>query len=203
MRSVLSGICVMAAGSSCLGAIVGTTGAGQLVAAPPSLMPGVFANSTVVYAINEKSNVLFNGVIDRYLPTIGVPYVLGTAAPVAPGPLWVNSHILHFDNRGKPQGGIVTGTVTFDKAILGVIYTAPRLNASDAALGNPGTAYPFGWGNRGFSNVIDTFTVINPFTIRFTLANGNDMDQLRVLTVPSPGTLACGIGLIAMARRRR
>ncbi len=189
--------------SSCLGVIVGVTGAGQIVAPPPSLMSGVFANSTVVYAINEKQNALFNGVIDKYLPAVGVPYVLGSATPVNPGPLRVNSHILHFDNRFQPQAGIVTGTATFDKAIIGVIFTAARLNASDAALGNPGTVYPFGWANRGFSNVIDTFTLVNPFTIRFTLANGSDMDQIRVLTVPAPGTLAGGCRLALFARRRR
>lgn len=203
MRYVVSGICVMAAGSSCLATIVGTTGAGLLVAPPPSLAPGVFANSTTVYVMNEKQGVLFNGLIDRYLPAIGTPYVLASALPVNPGPKWVNSHLIHFDNQGKPQGGPVTGTVTFDKAIIGVIFTNQRLDLSDAALGNPGTIYPFGVLNRGFSNFVDTFTVINPFTLRFTLANGGAMDQIRVLTVPAPGALACGGGLLVLARRRR
>ncbi|MBX3390153.1 MAG: hypothetical protein KF691_11965 [Phycisphaeraceae bacterium] len=203
MRYVLSGICAMATGSSCLAVIVGTTGAGLLVAPPPSLAPGVFANASVVYAINEKQGVLFNGLIDRYLPAIGPAYVLGSALPVNPGPLWVNSHILHFDNQGQPQAGIVTGTVTFDKAIIGVIFTNQRLDLSDAALGNPGTVYPFGVANRGFSSVIDTFTLLSPWTLRFTLANGGAMDEIRVLTVPVPGTLVCGAGLAALARRRR
>jgi len=203
MRFVLSGICAMAAESSCLATIVGTTGAGLLVAPPPSLAPGVFANATTVYAMNEKQSVLFNGLIDRYLPVIGTPYVLSSAAPVNPGPKWVNSHLLHFDNQGKPQAGIVTGTVTFDKAIIGVIFTAARLNASDLALGNPGTIYPFTDPNRGFSNVIDTFTLLSPFTLQFTLANSGAMDEIRVLTVPAPGTLAWGVGLAGFVRRRR
>lgn len=204
MRYVLSGICVMAAGSSCFATVIATTGAGQIVAPPPSLMSGVFTSSTVVFAINEKQNVLYNGLIDRYLPAIGTPYVLSSAAPVNPGPIRVNSHILHFDNRFRPQAGPVTGTATFDKAIIGVIFTAARLNSSDAVLGNPGTVYPFGWVNRGFSSVIDTFTLINPFTIRFTLANSHEMDQFRVLTVPTPGAaVPCGLGLLVLARRRR
>ena len=203
MRYVMSGICVMAAGSSCLAAIVGTTGAGLLVAPPPSLAPGAFANGTTVYAMNEKQGVLFNGLIDRYLPAIGTTYVLSSAFPLNPGPRWVNSHLLHFDNQGVPQAGPVTGTVTFDKAIIGVIFTRQRLDLSDAALGNPGTVYPFGHLNRGFSSVIDSFTLLSPFTLRFTLANAGAMDQIRVLTVPGPGTLACGVGLVCLARRRR
>lgn len=204
MRYVLSGICVMAAGSSCFGAIVGTTGAGLLVAPPPSLAPGVFANSTTVFVMNEKQGVLFNGVIDKYLPTIGTPYVLSSATPVNPGPKWVNSHLIHFDNQGQPQAGIVTGTVTFDKAIIGVIFTNQRLDLSDAALGNPGTVYPFGVANRGFSSVIDTFTLLSPWTLRFTLANGGAMDEIRVLTLPTPGSVAfLGLGAAALVRRRR
>ena len=203
MRSVLCGIVAMAAGTSCLGAVVSVTGAGQIVAPPPSLVSGAFTSSTQVFAINEKTNVLFNGWVDRYLPPVGVPMVLSSAMPFNPGPIRVNSHILHFDNRFRPQAGPVTGTVTFDKAIVGVIFTAARLNASDAALGNPGTVYPFGWANRGFSSVIDTFTLLNPFTIRFTFANSHEMDQLRVLTVPAPGVAACGAGLIAFCGRRR
>lgn len=203
MRYVLCGIGAMAAGTSCLGAVVSVTGAGQIVAAPLSLLSGTFTSSTKVFAINEKTNVLFNGVMDRYLPPIGVPMVLSSAMPVNPGPIRVNSHILHFDNRFQPQAGPVTGTVTFDKAIVGVMFTAARLNASDFSLGNPGTIYPFGWPNRGFSSVIDTFKLLNPFTIQFTFANSHEMDQLRVLTVPAPGTVACGAALAIVARRRR
>lgn len=193
----------MAAGASCLGAVVGVTGAAQITAAPPSLLSGTFTSSTKVFAINEKTNVLFNGWMDRYLPPVGVPMVLSSAIPTNPGPIRVDSHILHFDNRFQPQAGPVTGTVTFDKAIIGVMFTAARLNLSDLALGNPGTIYPFGWVNRGFSSTIDTFTLLNPFTIRFTFANSREMDQLRVLTVPAPGAAACAGVLALFARRRR
>ena len=196
-------VSAMALGSSCFGMIVGTTGAATLVSPPASLASGVFASSTQAFAINEKQGVLFNGVIDKYLPIIGLAYTASSATPVAPGPRWVNSHIIHFDNRFQPQAGPVTGTVTFDKVIIGVNFTRPRLDASDAALGNPGTIYPFGWANRGFSTVIDTFTVVNPFTIRFTLANTQEMDEIRVLTLPGPGSLAAAGAMLVLRRRRR
>ncbi len=190
-------------GTSCIAAIVGTTGAAVLVAPPPSLASGVYVHSTQVRVMNEKAGVLWSGTVDRYLPPIGVAQNFFTVAPAAIGPTWVNSHLIHFDNKNVPQAGPVTGTVTFDKAIIGVIYTNLRLDASDAALGNPGTIYPFGHPNRGFSTVIDTFTLLSPFTLRFTLANGGEMDQIRVLTVPAPAAGALGLSMLVAARRRR
>ncbi|MFO0860797.1 MAG: hypothetical protein U0570_09600 [Phycisphaerales bacterium] len=203
MKAVWGIVGAMALGSSSFAAIVGTTGAAVLVAPPPSLASGVYVHSTQVRVMNEKTNVLFTGVVDRLFPPIGVPQTLFTVAPALIGPVRVNSHLIHFDNKNVPQAGPVTGTVTFDKAIIGVIYTNTRLDASDAALGNLGTVYPFGHLNRGFSGVIDTFTLLSPFTLRFTLANGGEMDQIRVLTVPAPATGVCGGALLVAARRRR
>ena len=190
--------------SSCFGAILGTTGAALLVSPPPSLLPGVYANKNIAYAFNEKTNVLWAGGYDKYLPTVGVTYTLGTLSPSNPGPRRVNSHIIHFDNQGQPLPyPTVVGTVTFDAPIIGIICTNLRLDASDAALGNPGTTYPFGVFNRGISNFTDAFKLLSPNTLQFTLANGGAMDEIRVLTLPSPGCLALlGLGGAAIGRRR-
>lgn len=190
------------------GSIISTSGQMTQIAPPPSLQTGQQAFGTYAVAINEKQNVLFNGVVDRLNPAVGFNYTTSTLAPTFFSGL-VNSHIIHFDdtNVGNPRVNIV-GTVTFNAPIIALIYTNTRLDQSDAQLGNIGTTiYPLGVGNRGFSvsySGPDTARLLTPFTVQVTL--GAAIDQIRVLTapVPAPGTTALlpVAGLVATRRRR-
>jgi hypothetical protein len=205
MKNVLVCVGAAALGCSSLGAVVSVTGQVSHIAPPPSLAFGVFADKTKAYVINERQGVQFSGGVDKYLPTVGVAYTTFNLAPaLLPGPTWVDSHLIHFDNNGEPSPyPSVTGTVTFDGPIIAIICSLGRLDLSDAALGAPGTTYAAGELSRGISSVIDTFKLLSPNTIQFTLANGQAMDDIRVLTVPGPGAVAVGLAGLIVARRRR
>lgn len=205
MKNVLVCVGAAALGCSAFGAVVSVTGQVSHIAPPPSLAFGVFADKTQAYVINERQGVQFSGGVDKYLPTVGVAYTTSNLAPVLlSSSTWVDSHLIHFDNNGEPSPyPSVTGTVTFDGPIIAIICSLGRLDLSDAALGAPGTTYAAGELSRGISSVIDTFKLLSPNTIQFTLANGQAMDDIRVLTVPAPGVSAFGvIGLFASRRRR-
>jgi hypothetical protein len=55
----------------------------------------------------------------------------------------VDSYYVHFD-RVQTSSGTVSGTLTFDRPVLGLIYLTPTLNSTDATIGAPGTQYPQG-----------------------------------------------------------
>lgn len=205
MKNVLVCVGAAALGASSFGAIVSVTGQVSLIAPPPSLAIGVYADKTQAFAMNERQGVLFSGGFDRYLPIVGVAYTTSNLLPgLMPSPTWVDSHMIHFDNRGEPSPyPNVTGTITFDKPILAVICSLSNLDASDAVLGAPGTVYAAGELSRGISSVVDTFKLLSPNTIQFTLQNAQAMDNIRVLTVPGPGVGAFGFVGLVLARRRR
>lgn len=187
--------------------IVSTSGQVFQIAPPPSLQMGVFTNNHAAFAIDEKQNVLFNGLVDRLNPALMTNYT-GASVLTAPLSSLVDSHIIHFDDTGVPSGANVVGTVTFSRPIIALIYTSVRLDQSDAQLGNIGTTvYPFGTANRGFATAfgtLDKVRLLSPDTVEITV--GQSLDQIRVLTeaVPSPGSLALvpAAGLLATRRRR-
>ncbi|MCL4221749.1 MAG: hypothetical protein KJZ65_10330 [Phycisphaerales bacterium] len=175
---------------------------------PPPLQLGQQAFGTHAVAINEKLNVLFNGVVDRLNPLIGFNYTTSIAAPTFLSAS-VSSHIIHFDdtNAGNPRFHVI-GRVTFNSPIIALMYHDVRVDQSDAQLGNIGTTiYPFGVGNRALPPPTPDWNLarlLNPFTVRVTL--GAAIDQIRVLTlpVPAPGTAALlPLARLAAARLRR
>lgn len=208
MKTLATFVAASLAAASAHGSIVSTSGQMTQIAPPPSLQVGQQAFGTYAVAINEKQNVLFNGVVDRLNPVVGFNYTTSTVAPAFLSAS-VNSHIIHFDdtNTSTPRVNVV-GTVTFNSPIIGLIYINTRLNQSDAQLGNIGTTvYPFGVANRGFAvaySGLDTARLLSPNTIQVTL--GAAIDQIRVLTlpVPAPGSMALlPLAGLAATRRRR
>jgi hypothetical protein len=81
------------------------------------------------------------------------------------------------------------GTVTFDRAILGVVFTTVRLNATDKLLGAIGTAYSPAHSQREIETTsalqtppVDTFRISpDRRTISFTFHGSSSQDQLRVI----------------------
>jgi len=202
-RSTVAAVSLLVVCGSAHAGIVSTAGRYTQIAPPPSLAPGQLASTRVGYAIDERQNVLFTGLVDRLGPNLHTPYTHNNAATAFLS-TWVSSHIIHAEANGPN----LVGTVSFDAPIIALIYINTRLDASDATLGNiPTTVYPQGVGNRGFSVAtvgLDTVRLLNSNTVHLTLGAG--IDQIRVLTVgvPAPGpiaALAMG-GLLATGRRR-
>lgn len=121
--------------------------------------------------------------------------------PAIPAGTVVDSHFVHFDNVGTTTGVRLTGTITFDGPILGVITQDSTLWASDY-LGNANVTYPASgsflyrgieqgtggvgdYPSRNWNNQ-DTIS-ISGNTLTLNLQCNNVLDQLRVITeyVPS------------------
>lgn len=184
--------------------VVSVTGQVTHIAAPPSVESGVLAVAQQSFVFLERSDVQFDGVVNRINPPIGFSNdITNPASQFFSGR--VDSHMVHFDNFGLADIDPSSGRITFDGTILALIYVNTRLDDSDPALGAPGTVYPFGLANRGFSG-FDMIRLESPDTLFFNLVNGGAMDQFRVLTTPVPTPSAMGaltIGLAGLGARRR
>jgi len=131
----------------------------------------------------------------------------------------VTSYYLRFDPSGQAGGAqtVTNASITFDKRIIGVFVTGTSQANSDAAFAPTGLTYgDFVGGNqRGMelngAGTSDRFTIsANGLTLNivFSQAGGQNVDSLRVLINPEPGTLALfGLGLLGLGslvgRRRR
>lgn len=121
----------------------------------------------------------------------------------------VDRFLIRLDNVNNNSGATYqrSGSITFDRPILGVIWTTGHLIGCDDVLGAPGVAYSTNsvrdaLGGQG----ADEFTLSSDLkTIDVTLAIGSGYwDELRVLTeIPEPTTAALlGLGGFAVALRR-
>ena len=97
----------------------------------------------------------------------------------------INSYYLHADRVGTNlTPDPISGSITFDAPILGVITTRTNLNNSDT-LGSDSTIYPkgarvFDANNPAF---IDKFWISADLkTLRYELFTSTDSDDLRIIT---------------------
>ena len=171
-------------------AIVSSTGNVSVLSSPPtSVLPGVLEDNLLTRVFFEKTLVLTSSLtVDNtatgdYPPNgpLGIGISAGTA---------ISSFFFHFD----PIGSSATrrdsiGMVTFDRNILGVIFTTPRLNGTDQPLGAAGTAYSPAHFERQVETTtaqqvlpLDTFNIsADRRTISFTFHARNSQDQMRVI----------------------
>jgi hypothetical protein len=183
-----------------------------VIPAPPSVQPGAIQSQTDAVLFLESVSTLASPLaVD-----IAAPGLYTNTAPNAPGVIpastQVASYMIHHESIANAFSSVLV-SYTFPQPILGVITTDALLDASDIALGNPGTSYPAGLANRGLEL---------PFTITpdAVFWSGNQvffqvesntaavLDQLRVLTaVPEPSTIllfaAMAICVSATGRRRQ
>ena len=94
---------------------------------------------------------------------------------------------------------VLTGTLTFDREILGIAVGDGTLNPSDTLVGHPGAAFPtppnglrgweFGFGDGAAPNTIDQITLSADRKTIDVVPRCNGLDQFRVITtVPEPAT---------------
>jgi|SRR5581483_5192277 hypothetical protein len=176
-------------------AIVTTTLPIVQIAAPPSVVAGQLQSDTQIPAFEEQQNVVL---ANPLIIDIAVPGTYDGTNPLTPGVVptgaTVSSHYVHFDaatDTFSSGVGISGGTIKFNNQIIGVIIQDTNLDASDGAVGAPGTTYPSGPNTfRGLEMVgfegdsitvgCDTITVNSLFVQGLT-------DQFRVIT----GTQSC------------
>ncbi len=199
-KPILAAFAVLMAGNASAAVVTGSLTGGSAAPGDFQLLVPPFAvgnnnqqDNDTLFAFNEKQNVLLgsNLVLDQ-----GGTLMAGTR---------VASHGVVFDPSGDRT---LIGSVTFDRPILGLIWTTNRLVATDALLGLPDITYNSP-GARGLENRDQPGTSFsgNVLTINDWRASSPG-DNLRVLTaaVPEPATWAMmilGFGLVGLAARRR
>lgn len=189
-----------------LAGIVGTTGDVVNVdggPTPSSVLLGVAESDTQVKFFTEQGGVTLAAPINVDVKSPGTFHFDGDA-PYDPGTVaagtTVDSYFLHFDRTSTSGVGRLTGSISFNCPIVGVIALTDQLNASDAALGRVGTTYPtFLAAKRGLeleeeiTLSVDRLTLSFTFEIQSSATSGPGdptLDQVRVLT-SCPPTGAC------------
>jgi hypothetical protein len=180
-------------------AAVGAGGAVSFTLPPPALTHNAFESNIEIALIPEQLGLMLPSAVS--LDSDGTPKTYALASDrtggILPAGALVDLHILHFDPVGMPSSPVrLSGSVTFDRPIIGLIYTLGLLNATDA-LGAPGTTYPtasqyrqFEFGRGG--GVSDLASISSDrLTLLVDWGGTTYYDQLRVFTsVPEPTALA-------------
>jgi hypothetical protein len=204
------------------------TGDIEVVAFPPSLLPGQFVSQARIRLLHEGLAAAAAGmpgfpvdgaIHDPNLPvapgdnTFGNAITTPYAGPgLPPAGAQVYSVLLHFDpNLSSLPFNLAVGvarsaTISFDRPILGVYVTSSALNATDAGFGADGVAYStsiardleFNYDGDAFSVSPDRRTL----SITMYGHNGGFFDQARILVAPAPAVPAlggAGLGLLGAA----
>lgn len=220
LGTLLAVIVIAASNGDARGGFV-TSGNLVPTAPPLSVLIGDLESDTQVSVFQERSNFILptNVMVNLSLPGVASPVNLLNPSPAAIlAGTAVDSYFLHADPVSLVANFF--GTVTFDRAILGVVLLAPRLNESDPILGAPGTAYPTGELARGVeesSTELDAVTLsADRRTLTVALRTLGKADQLRIITAsslvvppvatPEPTSVAMlvvGAGVSAFGLRRR
>jgi hypothetical protein len=189
-----------------------TGGAVALIAPPASAALGALESTAQIRLFAEAQAVVLGSdlAVDVALPGFyDQPSDLTPGTIPAGTQVW--SWLLHFDTDGGTSNHL-SGSVTFDKGIVGLIFLDASLDASDAAMGLA-ISYAAGDPTRGTElgpSASGDKLAIEPGTRTLTLTRLNvalGMDEVRVLVAASEpgGLVAAALALLAarLWERRR
>ncbi len=114
----------------------------------------------------------------------GKKKTLNLSPSVIPAGKRVSSYYIHFDPVGKEKTEYVaTGSITFDEQVLGLIFTADMLLASNEIAGAEGTQYPGGQAQHvELTKGTRLSLSADKRTVSFTLRVTTHADNIRVIT---------------------
>jgi len=186
------------------GGVVSTTGPIRRMGPPLSLMPNASPTADSVLVLKERGGLLLEAPLGLDITAAGpVGELAGLTPGIVPSGTWIDSHLLHFD----PQDGVrVSGSVSFDTNVLGLVVTRAALQSSDPPLHAPSVDYPTDLVSRGIELGVgadaDTLEIAEDLrTVRFSLRASDPLDQVRVITAVPLAT--CGPVLDAPTRDTR
>ncbi len=169
-----------------LALLTGSSGDVQVLnQAPTNVPPNALTSDTHAFVFTERecATLASNLPVDVVNPS-GTYDETTTQAGIVPSGTQVDSYYVHFDKVGDAGTATVSGTLTFDRPVLGIIFLRPTLNATDAAVGAPGTTYTSNDSSfRGYEGPSDTVHVSEDGrTVTFSATVGAFQDELRIIT---------------------
>lgn len=165
-----------------------TTGDIKKVDPPASVVEGATESDVEIKAFNEKQDFILPTDIRVDIISPGHFDGIETLTPgtITAGTV-VNSHFLHFDPVGtETQTITLSGSISSDSEILGIIILGEALNNTDVILGLPGIAYPTS-SDRVLElghdeDMVTLDTNKRGLTVQFVASTDTDIDQIRVIT---------------------
>lgn len=219
MKSIITAIAAAAALSFAGDASALTlSGDVNMVFPPASVQLDARTNNNKALLFKESSNkaLASDMTVQAYLP--GVYDGGATASRTLAAGRTINSYFLHADVDSDKAPKKMSGSITFNDKILGVIFSG--FGASDVLVGAAGTSYETaaGHGLEFTDPNGDSFRISNNrMRLDFDFTVHNIADQIRIITagnaplsivenpIPEPVTpalLAMGLGSLALRRRR-
>ncbi len=179
--------------------------AGPVLLGPPaggSVELGAIESNFASRAFDERQSLVLTAGLELNITASGTSVATSFSPGLVPAGTTIHSHFLHTDPV-ENTARIFEGTLTFDRPILGLITTTGRLNATDALLGLPGIAYESTNTGRGLEGT-DRLTIsADRLRLEFRFSTSSSTDNVRIITLPTPGASAALLGLLPLARRRR
>ena len=189
----------------------------EVVEIPPSLNGGAFISQTHIRLMHEGSaivpagmpNFIYDGAYhDPSLPVVQGDNTFGNAITTpysGPGLPAVGTEVysilLHFDpdlsslDFSLTEGIAQSGTITFDRPILGVYVTSGALNTTDDIFTPNGVTFPsttgrdmeFNYGTDQYDG--DRYSIsLDRYELTLTMYvhNGGFLDEMRIILIPVP-----------------
>ena len=198
--------------------IMGTSGAVNASINPPptgtSFLEGETQSNRFIRAFDEQQEVFGFAPFILDVTDITPGNRIGRENPgdtfsFSPGLLTsgeINSHFLHFDpNQNQLSSPLnLTGEISFNEDIIGLILTSESLDGSDDEVGLDDVMYPTGVidntpngprNRRGMNlgniapDFIEFVEILDSRTLEVSLTARRSIDQIRVITSPDPDNI--------------
>lgn len=189
-----------------LAGIIGTIGNVAQLPLPSSLAVDAIESNTAALIAFESSQTL-SAALAVDATTTGL---FDAPADLTPGTIPAGTSIFSYMLHADPVGDgpeTYEGSIRFDEPVIGLVVTSASLVALDPVLGNPGTTYSTNPA-RGLelsANADSVALSISPdrriVTFRFRTTGA--IDEVRIITIPTPAATLALAPLALLTRRRR
>lgn len=172
-------------------AVLGVTGAVELIAPPTTVITNQFEDTAFVRAFLEHGSLSLGDSVevDISLPSTVRSIADFTPATVDEGTRLASMYV-HYDPVGTTNLHTASGSITLDADILGIIFRTVTLTPTHGQLGNPATEYQLSndFGAYGADAGQDATTLsADRRTVTFSFSADAGADSLRLLVaVPEP-----------------
>jgi hypothetical protein len=156
----------------------------ELASAPPSVGLDQLTSDQRAFVFVERECTPAGAVpVDALNPAGGTFGDAATQSGSLPTGATVDSYYVHFDQTTNGENVTVSGTLMFDRPVVGLVFIDSTLDATDETLGAPGTTYVGTVPARGYEGPSDVVHVsADGLTVTFSATVGAFQDELRIVT---------------------